>query len=138
MVVKKKLPLSQRYGQALQKAAEIDWRRQRQILNQSNSITRLLVLNEVGPDPEAATKEIARLNEELANEQQRAAGLEAGLAKLLKAYDEDPETLEATADDVRGLLDACLKHGKGENCMVHGPYTSPAAPAGENEEDDNG
>lgn len=54
-------------------AVDLDERRQRQIANQMASITRLLVLNEVGPDPDAAANEIVILHHRIAELEQLVA-----------------------------------------------------------------
>lgn len=58
-----------RAAKVVEIAQEIDLRRQKQIENQKASINRLLAAD--GPDPETATREIARLNEELARSQRK-------------------------------------------------------------------
>lgn len=82
----------------LEAARQLDRRRQQQVVNQRDSITRLLALNEVGPDPEAATREIARLNEELAKAQLERDNAREALQFMVTCYNEDPERLSHAAD----------------------------------------
>lgn len=103
-------------------AAALDRRRQNQIANQIGAINRVLAAWKAN-EAWQYDDEMQKLHEQLAAAQVRAEECVEALTRLLKAYDEDPETLEATADDVRELLHT---------------HTTPATPAGENEEDDNG
>lgn len=90
--------------EALEKADELDRRRQRQIQNQSESITRLLVLNQVGPDPEAATKEVVKLNELLAAAQGWRDDYRKALEFVVDCYNEDPERLGSAVESAAELL----------------------------------
>lgn len=58
-----------RAAKVVEIAQEIDLRRQKQIENQKASINRLLAAD--SPDPDTATREIARLNEEIARSQRK-------------------------------------------------------------------
>lgn len=66
----------------LEAAQALDKRRRRQIENQHASITHLLVLNSVGPDPEAAAQEITRLNGELARHQEYVSRIQREVNNL--------------------------------------------------------
>lgn len=63
-------PYTIRERQIIARAAEMDARREQQIRNQRDSINRLLLLTS-HPGVDAATQEIAVLNEELAVAQRR-------------------------------------------------------------------
>lgn len=88
----------------LEAAQALDLRRQHQISNQSASITRLLVLNQAGPDPEAATKEIVLLNAAMAEVQVGLQEFTAALKLMVDCYNEDPERLASAVERAAELL----------------------------------